>query len=335
MTDILSKFEPLFKQFSSEKITEVKLLPQSGSNRKYYRIFTSSDTFIGTEGADKHENNAFINLASHFISKGIAVPNLLAVSSDRMFYIQEDLGEVSLYQYLPEVGSTHSPELKHYYEKAIDLLISIHTLGSQSLDYSVCYPSAEFDALSIQWDLEYFKYYFLKLNDLPYDEHALQDELNLLRDKAAEVKRSCFMIRDFQSRNIMLNNDQPVLIDFQGGRLGPYQYDLVSLLWQAKAKLPNAWRLELKERYVDGLKAFVSVEEEQFSKDYWLFVLIRTMQVLGAYGLRGIVQGKAHFINSIPLALENLNYLFSEKAEFLPDLPQIRQAVEHYSNKKI
>lgn len=333
MADILDIFATILKRFSDESILNISLLAQSGSSRKYYRITTNSKSFIGTEGSDLKENAAFLALAEHFLKKGVSVPRIYACSKDKRYYIQEDIGDQSLYQLLPESGLNHSDELLAYYEKSIDLLLQVHTVGSQHLDYSMCYPASEFDALSIQWDLEYFKYYFLKLNDLSYDEHALQIELDSLRDQAASVPRNCFMIRDFQSRNIMLKDTMPTLIDFQGGRLGPFQYDLVSLLWQAKANLPHSWKEKLKQRYIAGLMDSVNLDRDSFDSQYWLYVLIRTMQVLGAYGLRGVVQGKTHFIESIPFAVANLDYLFSEKSDYLPDLPQVKQAFKDYLNR--
>lgn len=333
MADILDIFDTILKRFSDESILNISLLAQSGSSRKYYRITTHSKSFIGTEGSDLKENAAFLGLAEHFQNKGVSVPKIYACSKDNRYYIQEDIGDQSLYQLLPESGLKHSNQLLTYYEKSIDLLLKVHTVGSQHLDYNMCYPASEFDALSIQWDLEYFKYYFLKLNDLNYDEHALQVELDSLRDKAASVPRTCFMIRDFQSRNIMLKDTVPTLIDFQGGRLGPFHYDLVSLLWQAKANLPHSWKEKLKQRYIAGLKSSVNLDVDSFDSQYWLFVLIRTMQVLGAYGLRGVVQGKTHFIESIPFAVANLDYLFSEKSDYLPDLPQVKKAFKDYLNR--
>lgn len=334
MSEILAKFQNILNQFTNDTVHELELLAQSGSSRRYFRLYTAKGSYIGTEGKDLKENEAFINLARHFNQQQVSVPKLLAHTDDYRYYIQEDLGNTSLYNFLPAPGEAHTQDLFALYQKSVDLLLSVHTRGSQSIDFGHCYPTADFDALSIQWDLEYFKYYFLKLNDLSYDEYALQEELDQLRDMVAAIPRNCFMVRDFQSRNIMIRDEQPVLIDFQGGRRGPYHYDLVSLLWQARANLPHQWKDELKDRYLKGLSESVSLDEAAFNKDYWLIVLIRTMQVLGAYGLRGVVQRKQHFLSSIPFAVENLKYLLVEKSWYLPALPQIKQAFIEYINRK-
>ena len=333
MSEILAKFQNILNQFSDDTVHELELLAQSGSSRRYFRIHTAKRTYIGTEGKDLNENRTFIGLARHFSSQQVSVPKLYAHSADYRYYIQEDLGNTSLYNFLPAPGEAHTQDLFKLYQQSVDLLLSVHMKGSESIDFNHCYPTADFDALSIQWDLEYFKYYFLKLNDLSYDEYALQEELNQLRDMVAAIPRNCFMVRDFQSRNIMIHDAAPVLIDFQGGRRGPYQYDLVSLLWQARANLPHQWKDELKDRYLKGISESVSMDEVSFNKDYWLIVLIRTMQVLGAYGLRGVVQRKQHFLSSIPFAVENLKYLLVEKSWYLPALPQIKQAFIEYINR--
>ncbi len=324
------KFAEILATFCDESIDSITPLEQSGSSRTYFRIQTPSTSYIGTQGQDISENLAFIYFSKHFLSSGIRVPAVLGQSSDNQFYIQEDLGDQSLYQLLLSATSDHSNQLYQYYQEAIDLLVEVHTKGSQHINFSQCYPTAEFDQRAIAWDLDYFKYYFLKLNDIVFDEYELYGEFDILAQAAASIERPGFMVRDFQSRNIMLAGDKLALIDFQGGRKGPLQYDLVSLLWQAKANLPMEWKESLKDYYFNQIRLFYHQNKADFEKGYWLFILIRTMQVLGAYGLRGIVQGKEHFLQSIPFALENLRYLLEEQYDQLPDIPSIRQVFLNY-----
>jgi len=333
MHDLRTRLVALMATFTDELIQSVDLLAESGSSRKYYRLHTNNKTYIATLGSDVRENEAFVSFSNHFERAGIPVPKVYACSSDLSLYIQEDIGDVNLYQFLPTEGELHTDDLFGKYLSSIKVLVQLHTVGSTSFDFDACYPASAFDGQGVLWDLEYFKYFFLKLNDLVYDEYALQEELFLLRDKAMEIDQSCFMMRDFQSRNIMIKSGEPVLIDYQGGRRGPYQYDLVSLLWQAKANLPIKWKEDLYTFYVQELGKTVEIDHHRFEQGYWLFVLIRSMQVLGAYGLRGVVQRKEHFLKSIPYAINNLNYLFEFKSEFIPQIPAIESAFRQYLNK--
>jgi len=300
--------EELFREKFGCNPTEIVPLTQAGSNRRYWRLSAGELSAVGVKGLDGAENRAFCGFAKHFRSKGIPVPEVYAVSADGMTYLQEDLGSASLFSMLSD---------RELVKKAVALLPSVQVTGSEGLDFSLCYPVEHFDERSVMFDLNYFKYCFLKPSGLEFNEMLLQDDLEKLTADLLDNSADYFMYRDFQSRNVMVKDGEPFFIDFQGGRRGPLQYDLASFVWQAKAAFPDDFRKELVAVYLDSLKKLIPVDEEEFRRKLRLFVLFRTLQVLGAYGFRGLVEKKAHFIESIPYAINNLK-------DILPLIPADR-----------
>lgn len=284
-------------------------LSGAGSNRKYFRL-TGKRTLIGVCGTSKEENHAFICMAKHFRQKGIPVPEVYAVSADGMNYLQEDLGDTQLFQLIKSNGLCDYTKL--LLRQTIRLLPRIQFEGAEGMDFSVCYPQASFDRRCIFWDLNYFKYCFLKPSGVEFQESLLEDDFERMANILLTAPANTFMYRDFQSRNVMIKDGKPYFIDFQGGRKGSFYYDVASFLWQAKANFPDSLRQELIGEYREALQAFYRVDEADFSNTLRHFVLFRTLQVLGAYGFRGNFEKKAHFIESIPYALANLNVLLDE-----------------------
>ncbi len=331
----MKQIAELFEQYTHQKPVEIYELPSSGSNRRYFRIKGDGITLIGAAGTSVEENIAFVEIGRHFMLKGLPVPKVLCMSEDKTCYLQEDLGDITLFNQV-----SAGRESGHYSEyevgllkKTIASLPKLQFEGGKGLDYSVCFPQPEFDARMIFFDLNYFKYCFLKATGLEFSEIKLQDDfhklsLDLLKTTCGET----FLYRDFQARNVMLVDDNPYFIDFQGGRKGPFYYDLASFVWQAKANYSQELKEILIETYRDALKKYVEVPADEFDKTLRIFVLFRTMQVLGAYGFRGYFEKKPHFLQSVPYAIDNLRKLIKE-APFV-EYPYLQEIMEKLTNMR-
>lgn len=320
----------LYEQIVGEAPADIEELPSSGSNRRYFRL-TGGKSLIGVIGTVKEENDAFLYFDRHFREKGIPVPEVVAVSDDGMAYLQQDLGDTLLFNAIEKGRKTRvfSDHERNLLIKTIKKLPDIQLNGAVGLDFSKCYPAAEFDMRSIMWDLNYFKYCFLKATGLEFKEDKLEDDFQAMAEVLMRSSSSTFMYRDFQSRNVMIQDSEPWFIDFQGGRKGPFYYDVASFLWQAKANLTDSLRRELIDEYIDALRKYKPVDEEYFHAQLRHFVLFRILQVLGAYGFRGYFEKKPHFIQSVPYAIENLRNLLREPYAEYPYLSQVlRELVE-------
>lgn len=311
---VKKEIEQLFESHFGEKVTKITMLPPSGSYREYCRIRSNNRSVIGAYNADIKENTAFLSFSDHFFSKGIPVPEVYAVSADREKYLLEDLGNVTLFDFLSSTRETEgfSETIIDEYKKVLKELPRIQIEAGKDLDYSVCYPREAFDKQSMMWDLNYFKYYFLKLARIPFDEQALEDDFQTFSDYLLTAPSDYFLFRDFQSRNVMLKEGRVYFIDYQGGRRGALQYDLASLLYDGKADIPPEIRNLLFRYYLDELKGYLHVNEYEFTSWFNGFVLIRIMQAMGAYGFRGFYEKKEHFLKSIPYAIRNLQNLLPE-----------------------
>lgn len=308
----------LYRQWAGKDAASVTALPGAGSNRKYYR-FADEDgaTVIGVVGTSRDEDHAFIYLSKHFNKRQLPVPKVLAVSDDELCYLQQDLGRVSLFDALKggrEAGGRYNVRERELLIKTIRQLPNVQIRGARGLDFSNCYPQPEFDTDSVLFDLNYFKYCFLKTADIDFNEMKLEANFRMFARDLTEEKMESFLYRDFQARNIMLDAEgNPWFIDFQGGRKGPFYYDLASFLWQASAKYSHKLRRELVYEYYHSLKNYTEVPTvRHFAQRLSLFVLFRTLQVLGAYGFRGYFEHKRHFIDSIPPAIQNLRELLHD-----------------------
>jgi aminoglycoside/choline kinase family phosphotransferase len=328
MNKVINQIEKLYKSWANEEALSVLPLTASGSNRKYFRITGKEKSAIGVFNQDKKENAAFISFTKHFIKRGLNVPKIFAQQLKENIYLLEDLGDKTLYSLVEKEKGDYklSEKILGYYKDALSQLIRFQIDGGKGLDYSLCYPRNKFDKQSILWDLNYFKYYFLKLANIPFDEQMLEDDFNSFTKFLLSTDSKYFMYRDFQSRNIMVHNNQLYFIDYQGGRKGALQYDVASLLFQAKINLSSEGRAELLDHYLAELKKCIKITTKDFMKHYYGYVLIRIFQTLGAYGFRGYYENKSHFLLSIPYALNNLQWLVDNN-HLLIKLPELNRVL--------
>ena len=328
----MQSLSQLFFEATGKRAAEQNALTASGSNRRYYRLVSEDGqtSLIGVQGTSRDENHAFIYMAEHFLKQGLSVPRVVAVSDDEMCYLQEDLGNTLLFDYIAEGRKTgvFSAAEKEMLRKTVRGLAKFQVVAAKGFDFKQCYPQPEFNLRSIQWDLNYFKYCFLKATGLDFQEDRLENEFERLAYILLRSEYSAFMYRDFQSRNVMIVKNAegelvPYFIDFQGGRKGPVYYDVASFLWQAKANFHPDLREELVAEYINELQKYMPVDVEAFYDTLKHFVLFRTMQVLGAYGFRGYFEKKPHFLQSIPFAIDNLRHLLKHASEDYPYLIEV------------
>ena len=303
----------LFEQQFHAPVTRVQPLQGQlgGSGRQIYRLAADEATAIGILYNVREENVAFLEFSRHFRRHGLPVPEIYAQNLDQGAYLEEDLGDTSLFEFLSANRSneTIAEPVIAAYRRALDILPRFQIEAARDLNYKVCYPRGSFDRQSIVWDLNYFKYYFLRLAGIPFSEQAMEDDFSRLTKFLLSAPREYFLYRDFQSRNIMLREGQPHFLDYQGGRKGALQYDVASLLYDAKADLAPDLRQRLLDHYLDTLAGFTDMARDAFLHHYYGYVYIRIMQALGAYGFRGFYERKAHFLQSVPYALKNLRWL--------------------------
>lgn len=313
--------EAYFKSVNSEPIREIEKLPKSGGDRIYFRIVTEKKSFIAAYNENLKESNTFLYFTQHFTQIKAPVPEIYFVSDDAKMYIQQDFGRISLLNELEKYGQ--NDYVYDLFKKSLKALAFLQINGLKDLDDSYCLTSKEFGKQAILSDLLYFKYYFLDTLKIPYDKEKLIDDFEALSTYLTHVEHKYFMFRDFQSRNIYVQNGEVHFIDYQGGMKGALQYDVASLLWQARANLSEDWKNSLLSYYIDCASEILQkpIDSTRFTSQYNGYVLIRLMQVLGAYGFRGLFERKAQFLTSIPLALTNLKW-FQENKKMGISLPE-------------
>ena len=318
------------KQFG-RPVESASSLKGDGSSRRLYRLKGAGRSVIGAVNSDRHENEAFLAFSRHFLACGLPVPEIYCADLDQGIYLEQDLGDTNLFTYLGENRGPEgfAPGVVEVYRKVVRLLPRIQITAGQSLDYRACYPRASFDRQSMMWDLNHFKYYFLQLAPIPFHEEALEEDFQRLTDFLLQADRGHFLYRDFQSRNIMVRDGAPWFIDYQGGRKGALQYDIASLLFDAKADVPFPLREELLALYLDAAAELAPLDRARFLSHYPGFVYIRIMQAMGAYGLRGFYERKSHFLQSIPYAVRNLEYLLrtTELPISIPELTRVWRSI--------
>jgi aminoglycoside/choline kinase family phosphotransferase len=311
--DVLKR---LFEQHFHSPVERVQPLQGElgGSGRNIIRLASANLSAIGILYNVGEENLAFLEFSRHFRRHGLPVPEIYAEDLSQGAYLEEDLGDTTLFEFLSRnrAGQNIAPQAVEAYRQVVAMLPRFQIEAGRDLNYKVCYPRASFDRQSIAWDLNYFKYYFLRLAGIPFNEQALEDDFSRLTKFLLSAPRDYFLYRDFQSRNVMWREGGPFFLDYQGGRKGALQYDIASLLYDAKADLPPELRQQLLDHYLDTLAGFVALEREAFMQHYYAYVYARIMQALGAYGFRGFYERKTHFLQSVPYALKNLRWLLHQ-----------------------
>ena len=305
--------EALFEQHFHSPVERMQPLQGQlgGSGRKIIRLTSGKTSAIGIVHEVREENAAFLEFSRHFRRHGLPVPEIYGEDLSQGAYLEEDLGDTTLFEFLSQnrKGEEVEPQVVEAYRKVVAVLPRFQVEAGRDLNYKVCYPRASFDRQSISWDLNYFKYYFLRLAGVPFNEQALEDDFSRLTKFLLSAPHDYFLYRDFQSRNIMLRDGAPFFLDYQGGRKGALQYDIASLLYDAKADLPPELRQKLLDDYLGQLDGYIKVDRDAFMQYYYAYVYVRIMQALGAYGFRGFYERKAHFLQSVPYALKNLRWL--------------------------
>ncbi len=316
-----------FKTWYGIKADFIHKLPQTASYREYYRVSYNGESVIAVINEDRKENEAFLSFTKTFNKLNLNVPKILYKDLDNDVYLLNDLGDKTLYSviYSNKHDYKNSPQLIELYKRALEHLLKFQITANKTIDYKYCYPRSKFDQQSIVWDLNYFKYNFLKLGRIPFDEQLLENDFKKFADFVSSVNTDYFLYRDFQSRNLMIKDNQLYFIDYQGGRKGALQYDVASLLYDAKAEIPNHLRETLLNHYLDKLESDYGLDRNEFMKSFYAFVLLRIMQAMGAYGFRGLFEKKVHLIKSILPARKNLKHLLENgKLDFgIPHLHEV------------
>ena len=329
--DVLKR---LFEQHFQAPAEQVQPLQGQlgGSGRVIVRLSSSGQSAIGILYSVREENVAFLEFSRHFRRHGLPVPEIYAEDLSQGAYLEEDLGDTTLFEFLSanRAGDDIAPPAIEAYRKVVAVLPRFQVEAGRDLNYKVCYPRASFDRQSIAWDLNYFKYYFLRLAGIPFNEQALELDFTRLTKFLLTASHDYFLYRDFQSRNVMLRDGQPSFLDYQGGRKGALQYDIASLLYDGKADLPPALRQQLLDHYLDCLAGYIDLKREAFMEHYYAYVYVRILQALGAYGFRGFYERKPHFLESVPYALKNLRWL-AENVKLPIALPALLDALERMS----
>ncbi|HRW63316.1 MAG TPA: phosphotransferase [Bacteroidales bacterium] len=317
----------LYQSWCNKLPQAIVPMPVSGSGRMYYRISEPEVSVIGVYNHNTSENEAFFHFTEQFQKNRINVPQILQISTNKHFYLISDLGNTTLFDRIKNENNIFNDDLILFYKRVIQELIRMQVIAGKNFDYSHAYPFKEFNKDAILFDLNYFREKFLDSLNIKYNDLKLRRDFNTLANEALKTDPEYFMFRDFQARNIMIFENEPYFIDYQGGRKGPLPYDLVSLLYQAKAQIPENTRELLMNYYINTAQLFVPLNKNEFEKDYNTFALIRVLQTLGAYGLRGIIEQKKHFIESIPFAVNNL-LLINQKAEIIKKMPELENIIE-------
>lgn len=331
MLPATARLKEYYESWANEPLEQLEVLPASGSERRYIRVAGKKKHALIAYNPDPVENAAFVAYSRHFQKQGLPVPKLYTTPTEDHLYLLEDLGNRTLLQQLEQnrQGEVIAPSTIIYYKKSLEALAQLQLKGIDGLAVEQYQQPSQFNRDNMLWDVNYFKYYFLKPKEIPFNEAALEQDFNRLIDYLANIPAYTFMMRDCQARNIMVKGEEVYFIDYQGGKYGPLQYDVASLLYQAKANLPQKLRQHLLEHYLEALSKLQDIDQQSFKASFYGFVLLRSLQVLGAYGFKGLFQGKIHFIQSIPYALKNVQWLLDQQLipVKIPHLEQILRAL--------
>lgn len=327
--DVRIAIEKAFRRWKGTPPEIITRLPQSGSDRIYFRLTYPEDQVIGAYNPSREENDAFVGFSNHFRSKELRVPEIYVYYPEQNIYFLEDLGDINLFTWLAQRSDEErfNEETEALFMTIAADLVRIQTEGVRGLNLSLCYPHRSFDRQSIVWDMNYYKYMFLKLISAPFNETRLERDFEALTRFLLDAGQDYFLFRDFQTANIMIRDGIPWYIDYQGGRLGAPHYDIASLVYDAKAYIPSGLRKKTLDRHLDLFAAATGKPGESLEKYTGAFVLIRLMQALGAFGFRGLHENKPTFSESIVPAVELMNELLAGDNVKL-DLPELKKASE-------
>ena len=334
--DHVKDIQSLFRKFFGIQPEEIFPLPPTASNRLYYRLRSGDQLAIGAFNPDKAENDAFLYISAKLKDAGVHVPEVYQSDKQKFVYLIQDIGDIKLLDLVEEYKKNNDPDYLLWYKRVLDQMPLIQYRAAKDFDFTKCFPRNAFDKQSILWDLNYFKYYFLKLAYIPFHEQMLENDFQMLSEFLIQAPRDFFLFRDFQSRNIMIYKNDVYFIDYQGGRKGALQYDLASLLFEAKVGLSEAERSELLNYYLHLFSSFEFFNQEIFLQYYPAYILIRLLQAFGAYGYRGYFERKSFFLQSIPPALNNLKSVLQnyDLEKIIPYLSKILdRMIQSYENK--
>jgi aminoglycoside/choline kinase family phosphotransferase len=329
--ELQKQLSKLFYNYCGKHPDSVNPLPHSGSERVYFRLKSSGKQVIGAYNPDNRENETFLYMTRFFLRENLPVPEIYLTDLDNNIYLIEDLGDNTLFSEI--AGNSNTKTIVAWLRKVVQELVRFQIVAGKKFDFSKCYPYKEFDPPAINYDLEYFRDQFLDRIGMEYSNNALQQDFEKLAEFIGSENKEFFMYRDFQSRNIMIHDNRLFFIDYQGGRKGPLQYDLASLLFQARARIPEHIKEEILDYYVSIARMLTPLSKEEFIRYYYAIAFIRVLQTLGAYGLRGLRERKKHFIESIPYALDNLKQL-SEKLSILDELSELNKIIQKLKTLK-
>lgn len=329
----------LYTHTFGQEVKDIKKLPGAGSNRQYFRIYgQDGSTCIGVKGDNPEENHTFLALAEHMYHKGLSVPKIYAVSEDKVMYLQEDLGDTTIFDLIKTAkmeGNAWNSKVTSLLHTILSELPKIQFLCADGFDFNNCYREKDFTSMNIRWDLNYFKYCFLKLTGITFDELKLEDDFNRLEEVLLSSydrkNTNSFLYRDFQSRNVLIKDNKPYYIDFQGGYKGPFYYDIASFLWQVRAEYPEELRYSLLDTYYKALQPYYNIDAATFNNNLEHYIVFRLLQVLGAYGYRGLHEHKSMFITPITQALKEI-IKFNEGSylhQLLTQVASLPQFQEH------
>jgi len=304
---ILNTFQELMFKETGKNLDKIVNLKADASDRKIYRLFYDDNSIIGIYNENKKENLAFINFTGSFSKLGLNVPQILSVSDDDLFYIEEDLGDMTLFNYTTSFLNEDHIDL---YKRSLSDLIKFQITAKDKVDYGYCYQTKKFDRYVIESDLDKFDVYSNSLHlKTDFDQEVRESIIAYSADILRKANNDFFLYRDFQPRNIMLKNNTLYYIDYQSGRKGPLQYDVASFLYSGSIDVSNEERYALLDHYLSELGKQISYDKEEFLSDFYFFAFIRLLQMLGSYSYLSVKKNDGNILKKIPKALLNIKSL--------------------------
>ena len=320
-----------FRKVTGCAPTCITRLRSHASERRIYRLISRDLSIIGIINPSKSENDTFVSFAHHLTRKALPIPHIYLYIPEEHLYLEEDLGDETLFDVLAaeriRTGESFPAYAEELYKQSLEYLTRFQVECSKDFDFSLCHPERQLVPGSFTRDCSSFATNLVAKLLPSFDITRLAADFATLI-AYLEVPQSSFLVhRDFQSRNIMIRENNPYFIDFQGGCKGPLQYDVVSLLYQSSTQLSPETRRNLLQHYSSVIKKLITLEASLFDSYYSGFIISRMLEVLGVYGRQGLGTGKEYFTKSIPIALTTLaQELVSPQLAL--KLPALRSCVE-------